>query len=103
MTSRVTERTLYPPLNGYLKELGFFCGSELKDTEGQLDILAIKDDEKYIIEIKIGDSQEKIIQGLAQALGYAKDNDTDNVIVITFPESKIELSIVDDRSHSTVI
>ena len=99
MTSRVTERTLYPPLNGYLKELGFFCGSELKDTEGQLDILAIKDDEKYIIEIKIGDSQEKIIQGLAQALGYAKDNDTDNVIVITFPESirSTDVESLDDK------
>ena len=41
----------------------------------------------YIIEIKIGDPQEKIIQGLAQALKYAKDNDTNNVIVINYPDS----------------
>lgn len=87
MAARITERSLYPPLDGYLKELGFNSASEIKDTEGQLDILAIKEEEKYIIEIKIGDPQEKIIQGLAQALQYAKDNNTNNVIVINYPDS----------------
>ena len=87
MTARITERSLYPPLDGYLKELGFHSASEIKDTEGQLDILAIKEEEKYIIEIKIGDPQEKIIQGLAQALKYARDNNTNNVIVINYPDS----------------
>ena len=87
MTARITERSLYPPLDGYLKELGFNSASEIRDTEGQLDILAVKEEEKYIIEIKIGDPQEKIIQGLAQALKYAKDNDTNNVIVINYPDS----------------
>ena len=87
MTARITERSLYPPLDGYLKELGFNSASEIKDTEGQLDILAIKEEEKYIIEIKIGDPQEKIIQGLAQALKYAKDNNTNNVIVINYPDT----------------
>ena len=87
MTARVTERSLYPPLDGYLKELGFNSVSEIKDTEGQLDILAIKEEEKFIIEVKIGDPQEKIIKGLEQAFKYAKDNETNNVIVINFPES----------------
>lgn len=87
MTARITERSLYPPLDGYLKQLGFNSASEIRDTEGQLDILATKEEEKYIIEIKIGDPQEKIIQGLAQALKYAKDNNTNNVIVINYPDS----------------
>lgn len=87
MTTRVTERSLYTPLNEYLISLGFNSVSEIKDTEGQLDILAIKEEEKFIIEVKIGDPQEKIIKGLEQALKYAKDNNTNNVIVINFPES----------------
>jgi len=87
MTTRITERSLYAPLNNYLKELGFNSASEIKCSKGQLDILASKDDKCYIIEVKIGDGKEKIIQGLAQALRYAKDNDTGNVIVINYPES----------------
>ena len=95
MTARITERSLYPPLDGYLKELGFNSASEIRDVEGQLDIIAIKDGKKYIIEVKIGNPQEKIIQGLAQALKYAKDNDTHNVIVINYP-NEIRTENVED-------
>lgn len=49
MTARITERSLYPPLDGYLKELGFNSASEIRDVEGQLDIIAMKDGKKYII------------------------------------------------------
>ena len=84
---RITERSLYTPLNNYLKELGFNSASEIKCRRGQLDILATKEDERYIIEVKIGDAKENIIQSLSQALRYAKDNDTGNVIVINYPES----------------
>ena len=95
MTARITERSLYPPLDGYLKELGFNSASEIRDVEGQLDIIAMKDGKKYIIEVKIGNPQEKIIQGLAQALKYAKDNDTNNVIVINYP-NEIRTENVED-------
>lgn len=87
MTARITERSLYPPLDNYLKELGFNSVSEIKDKRGQLDILAIKESEKFIIEVKIGDPQEKILKGIEQAQKYAKDNNTNNIIVINYPES----------------
>lgn len=84
---KITERSLYPPLNKYLEKLGFNSASEIKGKEGQLDIIATKEQIKYIIEVKIGNPKEKTIQGLAQALTYAKENGTNNVIVITYPDS----------------
>jgi len=100
MVTKITERSLYPPLVEYLKELGFNSASEIKGTEGQLDILAIKDDEKYIIEVKIGDPQEKIIQGLVQALTYAKENNTNNVIVINYPDSIRNVNINESNTEA---
>lgn len=104
MSTRVTERSLYPPLSGYLKELGFNSVSEIKDTSGQLDILAIKEENKFVIEVKIGDPHEKIIKGLEQALKYAKDNNTDNVIVINFPDSirTVDISTLDMKTLTTI-
>ena len=104
MLTKVTERSLYPPLYGYLEELGFDSASEIKNEKGQLDILACKEKEKYIIEIKIGDPQEKILQGLTQALNYAKDYNTNNVIVINYPESirKEQVRDLDTKALTTI-
>ena len=101
MTTKITERTLYSPLSGYLKELGFNAVSEIKNSSGQLDILAIKDNNKFIIEVKIGDPHEQIIKGLSQAMKYAKANNTHNVIVINYPES-IRTTNIDDLNNESL-
>ena len=53
MSSRITERSLYPHLSSYLEKLKFNSLSELKSQSGQLDLLATKEGEKFIIEVKI--------------------------------------------------
>ena len=53
MTARITERSLYPPLDGYLKELGFNSASEILDVEGQLDIIAINDGKNILLKLKL--------------------------------------------------
>lgn len=95
---KITERSLYPPLSKYLEDLGFYSISEIKGQSGQLDILANFDNESFVIEIKIGDKSKKLIEGLSQALRYAKDNDTYNIIVINFPE-EIRSASTDDLNY----
>ena len=58
---KITERTLYPPINKYLQELVFHSVTEIKYKAGQLDILAKIDSDVFIIEIKIGDKSKKLI------------------------------------------
>lgn len=102
MITKVTERSLYPFLTAYLKELKFDSFSEIGIDSGQADILAQKEDEKFIIELKIGnDSKTKILDGLQQALNYARDLNTTNIIVIDYPQSIRECDL--DRLEYTLL
>lgn len=101
MSSKITERSLYPHLSSYLEKLNFNPLSELKSQSGQLDLLATKDGEKFIIEVKIGDQNKKIIEGLSQAMDYARDHNTHNVMVIDYPSEIREISI-DDLKYYTL-
>lgn len=98
VSRKVTERSLYPPLSKYLENLGFHSISEIKSTSGQLDILAKFNEEIFIIEVKIGDKNKKLIEGLSQALRYAKDNNTYNIIVINFND-EIRNASIDDINN----
>lgn len=99
--SQVTERSLYPFISSYLEKLNFNSISELKSPSGQLDLLATKDGEKFIIEVKIGDQNKKIIEGLAQAMDYARDHDTHNVMVIDYPND-IRETLIEDLKYYTL-
>jgi tRNA1(Val) A37 N6-methylase TrmN6 len=92
---KITERTLYPPINKFLGELGFQSVSEIKFKTGQLDILAKIDDETFIIEIKIGDKSKKLIEGLSQAMRYSKEYNTHNIIVLNYPP-EIRTAFIND-------
>jgi hypothetical protein len=95
---KITERSLYPPLNKYLEDLGFDSVSEIYHQSGQLDILAKFNEESFIIEIKIGDKSKKLIEGLSQAMRYANDHNTHNIIVINYlPE--VRSTSVDDLDY----
>ncbi|HOI72430.1 MAG TPA: hypothetical protein PLC38_09160 [Methanobacterium sp.] len=50
---KITERTLYPPINKFLGELGFQSVSEIKFKTGQLDILAKIDDKTLLLKLKL--------------------------------------------------
>jgi len=95
---KITERSLYPPLYKYLEDLGFDSMSEIRYQSGQLDILAKFKEEPFIIEIKIGDKSKKLIEGLSQAMRYAKDHNTHNIIVINY-SSEIRSALVDDLDY----
>lgn len=95
---KITERTLYPPINKYLQELGFHSVTEIKYKAGQLDILAKIDSDVFIIEIKIGDKSKKLIEGLSQAIRYSKDYDTHNIIVFNYPP-EVRSALVDDLDY----
>lgn len=93
--NNITERSLYSPINGYLKKLGFISLNEIKNSKGQLDILALYNDQKYIIEIKIGNPNKKLLEGFGQALRYSKEFNTNNIIVINYPTTVRNAPILD--------
>ena len=95
---KITERTLYPPINRFLQELGFHSLSEIKHKAGQLDILAKIGSDVFIIEIKIGDKSKKLIEGLSQAIRYSKDYHTHNIIVFNYP-TEVRSALVDDIDY----
>ena len=101
MTGDVTERSLYPFLTGYLESLGFVACSEVRGESGQLDIMAIKEHEKFIIEIKVGDKDSReTIKALSQVWAYARDQNTHNVILIDYPQHFRETFSPDLRTYT---
>ena len=110
MAEKITERSLYPPLINYLESLNFITGSEIVNDEGQLDIVAKRNNEIYIIEVKVGDSNRKLIEGAGQAFAYASQYNTHNLIVISYPEmirglnvSKLSTAALETRTDVFVV
>lgn len=86
---KITERTLYEPISDFLeKELGAHVMSEVRLENGFIDILFELYGFKFIIEIKIGRSNQALTKAVAQAFDYASqlNNQTRNILAIVFPD-----------------
>ena len=82
---KIEERTLYPPITKYLENIGFSAIGEVKVGDGHADCLFKFDSINTIIEVKIG-KVEKGLGAIAQALRYAKELKTQNIIILIYPE-----------------
>lgn len=81
---RITERTLYPPLIGNLSEFGFEGTQETKLSGLYPDITFRTPEDKFIIEVKIGE-ERKLIEGLAEVYEHARLAETENQLVLVYP------------------
>jgi hypothetical protein len=82
---RIEERTLYEPIIGYLKNIGFAALGETKLNTKHPDILFKVNNTSFVIEVKIG-RPEIGLKAVAQAADYAKTLGTQNIIVLIYPE-----------------
>ena len=93
---KIEERTLYPPLIGKLKELGFEAIGETKVLTKHPDILFKIQEHSFVIEVKIGKSDIGL-SAVAQAKGYANKLKTDNIIILIYPEKYSNQVILNEQ------
>lgn len=83
--TRITERSLYAPIVQYLNQIGFTSVQEI-DLGGEYpDIEFWYGPDKFILEVKIGEWQKKLVSSIIQARRYAEKAKTENIILIFFP------------------
>lgn len=81
---KIEERTLYEPLIGHLREIGFEAFGETKVIQVHPDIIFKIDSISFVIEVKIG--EPKIgLKAVAQASDYANKLGTNNIIILIYP------------------
>jgi len=107
-----TERSTYTPLTNYARMKGFDVVNEIgwDDKLGILDLLVQYEETKYILEIKVApkkEQHEKMIDGLIQAYGYARNENCSNIAVIIYDgkfreENIINYSDLDKLSLETL-
>ncbi len=81
---RITERTLYPPLLENLSDIGFGGTQETKLSGQYPDITFWTPQDKFIVEVKIGE-EKKLIEGLAEVYEHARLANTENQLVLVYP------------------
>lgn len=83
---QVQETTLYPVIIAFLKKLGINAVGETRTISGSRpDILFKYKRNSFVIEVKIGDAKISA-KATAQAFKYAQKLQTNNIIVLIFPE-----------------
>ena len=92
---KIEERTLYPPLVNYLKTIGFKAIGESKIIRKSPDIVFQFDSISFVIEVKIGKT-EIGLKAVAQASDYARKLNTQNIIILVYPEKYRNEPITDD-------
>jgi methylase of polypeptide subunit release factors len=92
---KIEERTLYPPLVNYLKTIGFKAIGESKIIRKSPDIVFHFDSISFVIEVKIGKT-EIGLKAVAQASDYARKLNTQNIIILIYPEKYRNEPITDD-------
>jgi hypothetical protein len=92
---KLEERTLYPPLVNYLKTIGFKAIGESKIIRKSPDIVFQFDSISFVIEVKIGKT-EIGLKAVAQASDYAQKLNTQNIIILVYPEEHRNKPITDD-------
>jgi len=85
LSEHITERSLYQPLSVCLSRLGFASIQEVNLGGQFLDIEFWFQSEKFILEVKIGKWETKLLEGVVQAKGYAERANTENIIVLAYP------------------
>ena len=93
-TIHIEERTLYPPLVKYLQSIDFNAVGETKIIKKKPDIYFQTDSVKFVVEVKIGKPKSGL-KAVAQASDYARKLDTQNIIILVYPEKYRNQSIID--------
>lgn len=102
MSVTLTERSLYPVISNCLSKLGFTSVQEINLGGEFLDIEGFYQSEKFIIEVKIGRWEDKLIEGILKAKDYAQKAETENVLVIVYP-SEIRRPLFPERIEEIVL
>ncbi|GAH43764.1 unnamed protein product, partial [marine sediment metagenome] len=92
---KIEERTLYPPLVNYLKSIGFSAIGESKINRKSPDIIFQFDSISFVIEVKIGKTDIGL-KAVAQASDYARKLNTQNIIILVYPEKHRNEPITND-------
>lgn len=96
--NRVIERTLYPPIVGYLNQIGFDSFGEAKAGRGASDVVFSLNDQKFVVETKLEkESASLTTNAIAQAFRYASKLGTSDIIVLIYPESLKNQPIPDSK------
>src|ERR1700732_2063608 len=89
---KMAERTVYPALVEYLKDIGFSVGSEIRISKNRdaIDVLFRFGRQSFIVEVKIsGESKSDSLlpNAIVQAWGYAHDLHvtSKNLLIIIYP------------------
>ena len=103
-TPQIQETTLYPILVEHLRSIGIKAIGETKTSSGSRpDILFRYKKINFVIEVKIG-NESVSASATAQAFKYAQKLDTNNIIVLIFPESiKNQTSFFEDFFNDTIL
>jgi Holliday junction resolvase len=82
---RIEERTLYEPIISYLKESGFQAIGNTMVFDKEPDVLFKYESLSFVIEVKIGKSDQIGVKAVAQAYDYSRKLETQNIIIVIFP------------------
>jgi hypothetical protein len=93
---KIEERTLYPSLIGYLKQIGFDAHGEVRVTTTHPDILFKLGKTSFVVEVKIG-KPEIGLKAVAQASDYAKKLGTNNIVILIYPEKYRNQALLDTK------
>ncbi len=101
---QIQETTLYPILVEYLRSIGIKAIGETKFKSGSKpDILFVYKKVNFVIEVKIGNDNVSA-SATAQAFKYAQKLNTNNIIVLIFPDSiKNQNSLFEDSFNNTIL
>jgi len=83
---RIEERTFYEPIVKYLNEFGFQAVGNTKILDKEPDILFKYGSQKFVIEVKIGKPDQIGVKAIAQAYDYGRKLETQNIIIVIYPE-----------------
>lgn len=83
---RIEEKTLYPPIIQHLEQQGFQAIGNTMVQGKEPDIIFKYGDLKFVIEVKVGKKDAIGLNAVAQAYDYARRLQTQNVIILIYPE-----------------
>lgn len=81
----ITERSLYPPIVQQLSQLGFTAIQEVDLGGAYPDIEFWRGADRFIVEVKIGTWQKKLIGSIIQAKKYSEKAKSDNILLLFYP------------------
>ena len=99
---RITEETLEQEIAITLKNrIGGEILSQVRSGRGKPDLILIKNNQKYVIELKIG-GQIKFFDAITQGYQYANSVNADGLITIIYPEVSRRIIFGEEDLTATV-